>query len=72
MHTPHSPTAPDGDARHNRGPGPAGDTHSTRQLRVKRALTVPSPPQQLRVPLEYSREGLRPKCGVPERAMPSR
>eukprot|EP00966_Prymnesium_polylepis_P051810 1199827-Prymnesium_polylepis.1 len=40
---------------------PASDTHSTRQLRVGRALTAPPPPQQLWLPLEYSREGLRPK-----------
>ena len=69
MHTPHSPTAPDGDATRLR---PAGDTHSTRQLWVGRALTAPPPPQQLWLPLEYSREGLRPRSGVPERAMPSR
>ena len=69
MHTPHSPTAPDGDATRSR---PAGDTHSTRQLWVGGALTAPPPPQQLWLPLEYSREGLRPRSGVPERAMPSR
>ena len=48
------------------------DTHSTRQLWVGGALTAPPPPQQLWLPLEYSREGLRPRSGVPERAMPSR
>eukprot|EP00966_Prymnesium_polylepis_P107842 2496988-Prymnesium_polylepis.1 len=62
MHTPHSPTAPDGDATQSR---PAGDTHSTRQLWVGGALPAPPPPQQLWVPLEYSREGLRPRSGVP-------
>eukprot|EP00966_Prymnesium_polylepis_P144379 3333720-Prymnesium_polylepis.1 len=35
-------------------------------------LTAPPPPQQLWVSLKYSREGLRPKSGVPEKAMPSR
>eukprot|EP00966_Prymnesium_polylepis_P205218 4755189-Prymnesium_polylepis.1 len=48
MHTPHSPTAPDGDATRSR-PG-AGDTHSTRQLVLGGGLTAPPPPQQVWLP----------------------
>ena len=71
MRTPHSPTARRRPADATRAAG-SGDTHSTRQLRVERALTAAPPPQQLSLLLEYSREGLRPKSGVPERAVPSR
>ena len=71
MRTPHSPTARRRPADATRAAG-SGDTHSTRQLRVERALTAATPPQQLSLLLEYSREGLRPKSGVPERAVPSR
>ena len=67
----HTLQQPDADRLTRRAAG-SGDTHSTRQLRVERALTAAPPPQQLSLLLEYSREGLRPKSGVPERAVPSR